>query len=210
MGRAFVASVLLHAMAFVLAALLGIVGGTVRRSLPPVYQVQLVSAAELSRIPTRPEPRPEESVEEEAPPEPEDVEEIPAPEAPPQPRPGGPREPTPRPGPEAARNVGSGMSMSLEGRPFAFDWYLEQLIRKVRSNWRPTTSILRTTIHFRIEKSGIIQEVVVERSSGNFLFDQAAVRAIEAANPMPPLPREYDGDWLGVYLDFDMQARLSQ
>ena len=210
MGRAFLASILLHALAFAVAALLGVVGSAVHRSLPPVYQVQLVSAAELSAVATRPEPRPEEPVVEETPPDPEKVEEIPAPDAPPLPRPAGRTEPTPRPGPEAARNVGSGMSLSLEGRPFAFDWYLEQLIRKVRSNWRPTTSILRTTIHFRIERSGVIEEVEVERSSGNFLFDQAAMRAIEAANPMPPLPREYDGDWLGVYLDFDMQARLSQ
>jgi TonB family protein len=210
MGRALLASILLHMLVVVVAALLGVVGGAVRRPLPPVYQVQLVSAAELSAVATRPEPRPEESVEEETPPEPEEVEEVPAPEAPPRPRPAGPREPTPRPGPEAARNVGSGMSLSLEGRPFAFDWYLEQLVRKVRANWRPTTSVLRATIHFRIDRSGVIQEVEVERPSGNFLFDQAAVRAIEAANPMPPLPRDYDGDWLGVYLDFDMQARLSQ
>ena len=102
------------------------------------------------------------------------------------------------------------MSVTLEGRPFPFDWYLEQLVRKVRSRWRPTTSTLTTTIHFRIVRSGVIQDVEVERSSGNFLFDQAAMRAIQAANPMPPLPGEYDGDWLGVYLEFDMQARIAQ
>jgi TonB family protein len=208
-GRAFIASVILHALAAVIAALLGLVGGARRSMLPPVYQVQLISAAELAPMRTRPEPRPEEPVEEDTPPEPEEVEEIPAEEAAPQPRRAGSDEPTPRPGRDAAMRLGD-MGVSLEGQPFPFDWYLEQLLRKVRSNWRPTTSILQATIHFRIDRSGVITEVEIARSSGNFLFDQAAARAIEAANPMPPLPREYEGDWLGVYLDFDMQARLSQ
>lgn len=211
MGRALLASAALHALAIVVAVLLGFVGGARRPPLPPVYQVQLVSAAQLAPQRTRPEPRPEEPVQEEKAPEPEAVEKVPEPDKPAPERPQRPvREPTPRPGPEAARKTGPDLPITLEGRPFEFPWYLEEIYRKVARNWRPPSATLKATIHFRIDRTGRIEDIEVERSSGNFLFDQASLRAVQAANPMPPLPREYGGDWLGVYFDFDTQVRPSQ
>ena len=208
MGRALLVSAGLHAFAAILAILLG--GLSARRPpLPPMYQVRLVSAAELAPMRTRPEPRPVEPVEEETP-EPETVERVPDPERPAPERPPAAREPTPRPGPEAARRTGPDLPITLEGRPFPFPWYLEELLRKVQRNWHPTTSSLEATIHFRIDRNGRLGDVEVEKSSGNFLFDQAAIRAVQAAQPLAPLPREYSGDWLGVYLDFDAQARLAE
>ncbi len=209
MGRALLASVGLHALAAVLALVLS--GLTARRSpMPPIYQVQLVSAAELAPQRTRPEPRPEEPVEEETPPEPEAVEKVPDPDKPaPEPEKPAPPEPTPRPGPEAARRAGPDLPMTLEGRPFQFPWYLEEIYRKVARNWRPPRGTLKATVHFRIEKNGRISEVEVSQSSGNFLFDQAAIRAVQASDPMPPLPAEYGGDWLGVFFDFDAELRSS-
>lgn len=208
MGRALLASVALHALAVIVVVLLG--DAARRPALPPVYQVQLVSAAELAPQRTRPEPRPEEPVEEVEPEEPEAVEKIPDPAEPAREQPPPSREPTPREGPEAARRAGPDLPLSLEGRPFPFPWYLEEIYRKVARNWRPPSATLEAVIHFRIAKNGRIDDVEVERSSGNFLFDQAAMRAVQAANPMPPLPREYQGDWLGVYFDFDTQVRPSQ
>lgn len=210
MSRALLASAALHALAVLAAMLLGLVGGARRTPLPPVYQVQLVSAAELAPQRSRPEPRPEPPVEEEKPPEPEPVEELPEPERPAPRRPERTPEPAARPGPEAARRTGPELPITLEGRPFEFPWYLEEIYRKVARNWRPPSATLKVTIHFRIDKSGRIEDIEVERSSGNFLFDQAALRAVQAAHPMPPLPREYSGDWLGVYFDFDTQVRPSQ
>jgi protein TonB len=209
MGRALLGSVGLHALVAVLAVLLGGVAASRSRPLPPIYQVQLVSAAELAPMRTRPEPRPEEPVEQEAP-EPEAAEKVPEPGAPERERPSGAREPTPRPGPDAARRTGPDLPLTLEGRPFPFPWYLEELVRKVQRNWRPTTSTLAATVHFRIDRNGRIVDVEVEKSSGNFLFDQAAIRAVEGAHPLAPLPRDYSGDWLGVYLDFDAEARLAE
>ena len=80
-------------------------------------------------------------------------------------------------------------------------------MRKVERNWRPTSTTLSATIHFRIDGGGRIREVEVHEKSGNFLFDQAARRAVEAADPLPPLPDEYEGDWLGVYFVFDTEVR---
>jgi periplasmic protein TonB len=180
-----------------------------RPDLPPVYQVNLVQAAELAQQPRRPEPAPEE--EEEPEPEPEAKEEIPEPdEEPPEEARERPRE---DPGPdttERATAEGDNLPVTLEGRPFQFPWYLEEMVRKVQRNWRPPgTTSLKTTIYFRIERNGRVADMRVETSSGHFTFDQAAQRAVQAASPMPPLPGEYSGDYLGVYFDFDATVRPS-
>lgn len=207
MGRALLASAALHVLAASLAFLLGGVAASSRSAMPPVYQVQLVSAAELAPQRTRPEPRPAEPVEEETPSEPDTAERVPDPERTAPERAPAADQPTPRPGPERGPRAGPDLPFSLEGRPFPYPWYLEEIYRKVLRNWRPPSNTLETTVHFRIEKNGRISEVGVEESSGNFLFDQAALRAVEASNPMPPLPREYGGDWLGVYFDFTTELR---
>ena len=197
----------LHVAAGVVVFLLALREGR-RPELPPVYQVNLVQAAELARQPRRPEPAPE--AEEEPEPEPEAKEEIPE-EDPPEEE---PRErPREDPGPdttERATAEGDNLPVTLEGRPFQFPWYLEQMVRKVQRNWRPPgTTSLKTTIYFRIERTGRVADMRVETSSGHFTFDQAAQRAVQASSPMPPLPVEYSGDYLGVYFDFDATVRPS-
>jgi TonB family protein len=211
MGRALLASVGLHALAAAVAVLLGGVAGSRSATLPPVYSVQLVSSRDLAPQRTRPEPRRAEPVVEETPPEPEALEKVPDDEKAAPARPAAGRtEPSPRVGREAGPHTGPDLPLTLEGRPFAYPWYLEQLVRKVQRGWRPSTSTLAATIHFRIDRNGRIDDIEVEKSSGNFLFDQSALRAVESANPLAPLPSDYSGDWLGVYLDFDSQARLAE
>lgn len=203
MRRALAASILLHALVATGVWILAL-GRPDRSRLPPVYQVSLVSAAEVAPKRTRPEPRPPEPVEEEEP-EPEEV--VPEPDETPtdQPKPREDR-PTPRAGPERAESPGVDSPVTLEGKPFPFPWYLDQLVRKIERNWRPTSNTLSATIHFRIDASGRLGEVEVHEKSGNFMFDQAAKRAVEAANPLPPLPDDYEGDWLGVYFVFDTEV----
>lgn len=210
--KSLFASAALHAGFATVAFLLGL-RAPGRSDLPPVYAVNLVSAAELTAPqPTRPEPAPEEAAPEEEIPEPEAKEKIPEPgEEPvaekPEPREAG-RQETPRTGPERGLREGVSLPVTLEGRPFQFPWYLEEMVRKVERNWRPPgTTSLRTTIYFRIDRSGRVQDVRVETPSGHFTFDQAAQRAVQAASPMPPLPAEYSGDFLGVYFDFDASVR---
>ena len=211
MGRFLLVSAALHGLIGLSAAALGWIGLTGPSPMTAAYQVELVSAAELGPVRSRPEPRPAEPVEENTPPEPEAVEKIPDPDQPERDRSSAAvQQPTPRTGPDAGRRVGEGLPLTLEGRPFRYPWYLEELVRKVQRNWRATSATLSATAYFRIAKDGHIYDVEVTESSGNFLFDQAALRAVADANPLAPLPRDYTGDWLGVYLDFSMQARLAQ
>ncbi|MGH7565967.1 MAG: energy transducer TonB [Gemmatimonadota bacterium] len=206
MGRPLLASTALHFCVAMIAALLSLRGPS-RNPMPPVYQVSLVSAATLAPEPRRPEPRPEETVEEEAPPEPEAKEKIPDPESEPEPAREQPTRETPTPGPEMGRETGLDLPVTLEGRPFEFPWYLEQLVRKIERNWRPSSNTMRATVYFRIARNGRISDIKIAEESGNFLFDQSARRAVEAGAPMPPLPGEYDGDYLGVYFQFDTRVQ---
>ncbi|HJR52483.1 MAG TPA: energy transducer TonB [Gemmatimonadota bacterium] len=208
MSRSFLASTALHAAAAVVVAILSW-RGAARDVMPPVYQVSLVSAATLAPAERRPEPTPEETVEEETPPEPEEKEKIPDPESEPDRPAEQPSRERATPGPDMGRETGLDLPVTLEGRPFEFPWYLEQLVSKIERNWRPTSNTLSTTVHFRIERSGRIRDIDIAEESGNFLFDQAARRAVEASAPMPPLPDEYDGDYLGVYFQFDTRVTVN-
>jgi len=205
-GRSFLASMGLHALVAVGALLLSLRGSS--HTMPPVYQVSLVSAATAAPQPRRPEPRPEEPVEEEEPPEPEAKEKVHDPESEPAKPSEQPRRETPNPGPEVDRETGPESPISLEGKPFRFPWYLDQLVRKIERNWRPSSNTLKATVYFRISSDGRLSDIKIAEESGNFLFDQAARRAVEASAPLPPLPDEYEGDYLGVYFDFDTRVRV--
>src|SRR5688572_2435755 len=159
MGRPLIASGILHLIVALVPALLALRGPSGPR-LPPVYSVSLVSGAMVAPEVRRPEPRPEEAVEEEAPPEPEAKEKVPDPESEPQREAGRPGPETPRPGPDTGREAGgANLPLTLEGRPFRFPWYLEQLVSKIERNWLPTSNTLSTTVYFRIARNGRISDI---------------------------------------------------
>ncbi|UCG52176.1 MAG: TonB family protein [Candidatus Latescibacterota bacterium] len=96
--------------------------------------------------------------------------------------------------------------IALDVEDFPFAYYLATIKRKIAANWKvPGTSSggsIYCRVYFRIDKSGAIETPVTETSSGNFLFDQAALRAVFQANPLPPLPGGFDDDYLGVHFSF--------
>ena len=58
-------------------------------------------------------------------------------------------------------------------------------------------------MRFHIERDGTISDPEIETSSGLPFVDRAALRAVLAASPLPPLPPEYGGSQLGVHLIFE-------
>jgi protein TonB len=87
---------------------------------------------------------------------------------------------------------------------FPFSYYVQQLLSLIGANWfRPDVPDGTVcTVTFRVQRSGQVTEVKVESASGITYYDRAAVRAIYAANPLPPLPNDYPNDQLGVHLRF--------
>lgn len=100
--------------------------------------------------------------------------------------------------------VGSAGITGLEGGDFPYTFYLERMVGLVGGNWlRPQTGAdITAEIYFRIDRAGTIRDARVSKSSGNAVFDRAALRAVLESSPLPPLPGGYRDRYLGVHLTF--------
>jgi protein TonB len=196
---------------------------------PPIEYVaiQIVPAARLgAEKPVPPKPEPVKPVEEPKPIEPTPA---PKPEAPVLAKPA-PAKPEPKPSsspatkpspvePEAAvvqpevqgsaRGAASGLALGasvagLDNPDFTYGYYVDQMLVMIHRNWtRPMVgSGVEATVYYRIGRDGRLTEVRISRSSGINSFDLAALRAVQASAPLPPLPRAFRDSWLGVHLIF--------
>jgi len=90
-----------------------------------------------------------------------------------------------------------------------FGPYLARVVWNVRRNWYaviPVTARLgtkgRVAIVFEIVKDGSVPELRLVASSGSDPLDRAALAAIRASNPFPPLPDEFTGEHLVLQFIF--------
>jgi len=76
-----------------------------------------------------------------------------------------------------------------------FSWYLGLLRGRIELNWKPTPDVkdAKARILFTVNRSGWVTDVNIDadHSKGTFEFKQAAIRAIRASNPFPPLPEDF-------------------
>ena len=191
----------------------------------PVVSVKLVrpQVPRSRQSPSRPEPRatavPQPT---EAPPtavpEPEPVATEPPIEDAPKPSDDAMREAdsvaTPAPTPPPAPSGGGGSGLSVGETPdggssgipadFHFTYYVERMLALIESRWyKPAVPPgTRARVRFVILKSGRVEGIQLEESSGLPSFDRAALRAMYAANPLPPLPPAYGKPSLTIHLSF--------
>jgi TonB family protein len=121
------------------------------------------------------------------------------------------KKPAPAPPAGASAPKGEGRSLSgpagtmRVGGDFGFDWYLALIQSKIEQNFRPPPGRRKTlmaVLEFRISKEGEVMGLQRKQSSGDFLFDQAAERAIRAAGRFPPLPSTFGASELGINFEF--------
>jgi type II secretion system protein G len=71
--------------------------------------------------------------------------------------------------------------------------YAFQVTQKIQSEWRLRNyqgiSGLKAVVEVEIKKTGEIVSIKITKTSGNKRFDDAAVRAINRAAPLPPVPK---------------------
>jgi TonB family protein len=107
----------------------------------------------------------------------------------------------------AEYGLGNGISAAtVDGGGFGSSYYLSLVFGRIRDLWDnpvQASGILQVTVYFRILKDGQVLDAQVEKSSGIDLFDQSAMRAIISSAPLPPLPTEYRGEYLGIHLEFE-------
>ena len=166
--------------------------------------------------PPAPEPEPEpEPPPEELPPDvpalAEEKPEEPEPEPEPPPPPPEP-EPEPRPKLERpfqrTRTVDDSLAGSddaeapvvgYDSEDFTYAYYTTRLVAAIKARWtRPPIDGVEALVRFRIAGDGTVSELELIESSGVTRFDNAGLRAIELASPVPPLPRSFRKPSLGV------------
>jgi len=103
-----------------------------------------------------------------------------------------------------ASGLSFGTSVAALDVDFPYAFYVEQMLTLIGANWlKPeVTEGTAAVVGFTIQRDGRITDVKLITASGLGVYDRAAVRAIFAANPLPPLPPEFPGERLGVHLRF--------
>ena len=120
--------------------------------------------------------------------------------------------PTTPPETDAVVSRGGGLSLGGGGESadsavpsdFQFTYYLQRMLTLIESRWYkpPVPMGTAARARFTIMKGGRVVGIALEESSGNSSFDRAVLRALYAANPLPPLPPAYLKPNLTVHLRF--------
>jgi TonB family protein len=119
-----------------------------------------------------------------------------------------------RPGPVASLGLPTGSAagvgaLTLDVSDFPYAWYLRQVLQKVQGQWQRQNQInepnQKPMVLVEIQRDGSIRTPKIDQSSGNALYDQAALRAIVEASPFPPLPSDWSRPALRVMFRFDLE-----
>ena len=98
-------------------------------------------------------------------------------------------------------------SIAVDASDFPFTYYLRLIQSKIGERGSPPRAAAaggeRVIVLFEIQRDGQVREPTVERTSGNALYDQSALRAITEASPFPPLPPEFKASSLRVHFGFE-------
>ena len=96
-------------------------------------------------------------------------------------------------------------SLKLDQADFKYPVYIERMVQIISLNWFKPAQAVQTNpiVHFQIERDGTITDPRIVTSSGLPFVDRAALRAVLASSPLPPLPAEYGGPHLGIQVVFE-------
>ncbi|HWP65661.1 MAG TPA: cell envelope integrity protein TolA [Candidatus Limnocylindria bacterium] len=104
------------------------------------------------------------------------------------------------------RVLGDGGDGRGGGRVKGLEWfaYRQRVIDTVKERWsnaikRPG---LLTTVRFRIARDGTVSGVQVARASGDVVYDQTAVAAVERVRQLPPPPPAYADEFALFEINF--------
>jgi TonB family protein len=95
---------------------------------------------------------------------------------------------------------------------FKYPFYQAQIERRIGALWSPPPLEVgsegeETIVSFQLNRSGRIEDVKIEKSSGNSFYDQAALRAVYEADPLPPWPEGLHTDSLKIYFRFELSNK---
>src|SRR5258708_596735 len=104
-------------------------------------------------------------------------------------------------------------ALTLDVSDFPYAWWVRAAIAKVQDQWQRQNQFSeppqKPQLLVEVQRDGSIARIpMIEKSSGNTMYDQAAVRAVMAASPLPKLPDEWaGGSVLRLHISFDLARR---
>jgi TonB family protein len=111
----------------------------------------------------------------------------------------------------SAAQPATGSTAEVEAVDFPYAWYLNVLRTKITAAWDPPGERMlagharQVIVEFRIHRDGRITDVRIGGASGTPGLDASARRAVDAGGPYPPLPPEFEGEWLDVGVRFTVR-----
>jgi len=100
-----------------------------------------------------------------------------------------------------------GVEVSAQDLNYLQFW-VNRVLTNIGNKWEQTTrpagsKEIVAIIHFRVDKNGrLIVGPEVRSGSSDRRYDDAALRAVQAGQPFPPLPQAYRGSTLAINLAF--------
>ena len=111
--------------------------------------------------------------------------------------------PPPQPLGAATGSASGAGPLTLSVSDFPYAYYIRQVSEKIRAQWNGRAIPgQQPAVIFEIQRDGRLNQVSIDKSSGNAYYDQIALRAINDAGPFPPLPEEFKKPVLRIGLQF--------
>lgn len=120
------------------------------------------------------------------------------------------------PGSGAGGGQGTGLGVQMgsgHGQEGDIDSaYVRLVEQRVGTNWLRTSlgelgRPVQTIVTFEVLRNGKIQNIQLAKTSGIRSVDLAALRAVQASNPLPPLPLEFRGRQVRFRAEFNYPPR---
>jgi protein TonB len=101
-------------------------------------------------------------------------------------------------------------ALTLDVSDFPYAWWVRATVAKVQAQWQRQNQFSeppqKPQLLVEIQRDGSLARIpMIEKSSGNALYDQAAVRAVVEASPFPKLPDDYAGNLLRLHINFELR-----
>lgn len=118
-----------------------------------------------------------------------------------------PAKPAPAPvaggGPQGGRGADVA-NVHVDGIDFPYPGYLQNVVRQIAVNFKPSRGGLTAVVAFLIRRDGSVTGIRLTTRSGVYSFDTEAMGAVEAAaRSFGPLPAGFSDDALPVIFSFD-------
>ena len=106
-------------------------------------------------------------------------------------------------GPQGGRGADVA-NVHVDGIDFPYPGYLQNVVRQIAVNFRPSRGGLTAVVAFLIRRDGSVTGIRLTQRSGVYSFDTEAMGAVEAAaHSFGPLPAGFSDDALPVIFSFD-------